>query len=79
MASNLNCQYRESREEIDVHEANDGGDLNKRKDKLSLAICLDAKKVDNDNSEEKNSDEYGLCQIWIPVPYRERPSDYLQR
>lgn len=64
---------------IDVHEANDCGDLDERKDKLGFTIRPHAKEVDDDNSGEKYCHEYRLCQIWVPVPYRKRPSDYFQR
>lgn len=51
----------------DLHEADNGSDFDGGKDKLGLAVALDADEVDDGNEDEENSDKDGLVQLVVPV------------
>lgn len=53
----------------DLHEADDGNDLDNGEDELGLTVTLNPKHIDNQNNSEEEGDEDGSCQCLVPVSY----------
>lgn len=52
------------------HESYHRGNFDDGKDELCLAVSFCAKKIDDEDDDQENGDEYGFVDFFIPVPYR---------